>query len=83
MVRKNKPPQAKKKPKTRSQSKKPGPASTEFWRSPTVEELAAEQGVKPVTDVSKLKGDFWPEDESMDEFLVWLRKLRRGEGGRP
>jgi hypothetical protein len=42
-----------------------------------VEELAAEKGVKPVEDPNELKGDFWPEDESVDEFLAWLRALRR------
>jgi hypothetical protein len=42
-----------------------------------LEELAAEQGVKPVESPKVLRGDFWPEDESLDEFLAWLRKLRR------
>ena len=42
--------------------------------------LAAEQGVKPVSDPDTLYGDFWPEDESMEEFLTTLRRWRQ-EGG--
>jgi hypothetical protein len=32
--------------------------------------LAAEQGVKPVEDVDTLYGDFWPEDEQVDDFIA-------------
>lgn len=42
-----------------------------------VRELAARQGVEPITDAADLRGDFWPEDESADDFLAWLRNLRR------
>jgi predicted TIM-barrel fold metal-dependent hydrolase len=42
--------------------------------------LAREQGVKPF-DFDRVGGDFWPEDESADEFLVWLRSAR-DDGGR-
>ena len=49
----------------------------DFWESKSVEQLATEQDVKPVEDPNDLKGDFWPEDESVDEFLAWLRALRR------
>jgi hypothetical protein len=38
--------------------------------------LAAEQGVEPVTDIKSLRGDFWPEDESADDFLATLRAWR-------
>lgn len=44
-------------------------------------ELARQQGVKPIKSIKDLKGDFWPEDESADEFLEWLRSVRR-EGER-
>jgi hypothetical protein len=46
----------------------------DIWR------LAKEQGVEPVRDISSLYGDFWPEDESMEEFLATLRRWRQ-EGG--
>jgi hypothetical protein len=53
------------------------PKSVSFWGSKTVEELAAEQGVKPVEDPNDLQGDFWSEDEGADDFLTWLQALRR------
>ena len=43
---------------------------------PSVEQLIAEQGTGPITDVSVLHGDFWPEEESIEEFLEALRKWR-------
>jgi len=55
--------------------------SSDFWRAKTVEELASEQGVKPVENPNDLLGDFWPEDESIDDFLRWHRQLRREQKG--
>ena len=42
-------------------------------------ELARQQGAKPIRDVKDLKGEFWPEEESMDEFLSWLHDLRQSD----
>ena len=39
-------------------------------------ELAKQQGVKPIRSIKELQGDFWPEEESADEFLAWLDALR-------
>jgi hypothetical protein len=41
-------------------------------------ELARRQGVKPIENIDELRGDFWPEDESVDDFLSWVRELRNG-----
>ena len=43
---------------------------------PSVEQLMAEQGTGPITDVSMLHGDFWPEEESMEGFLETLHEWR-------
>ncbi len=43
---------------------------------PSVEQLVAEQGTGPITDVSVLHGDFWPEEESIEEFLETLHGWR-------
>jgi len=43
--------------------------------------LAAEQGVTPIADFDALLGDFWPEEESADEFIAAVREWRR-EGSR-
>jgi hypothetical protein len=41
---------------------------------PSVEQLVAQQGTGPVTDLTILRGDFWPEDESIEEFLETLHE---------
>ena len=43
---------------------------------PTIEELAAEQRVSFPKDPRELLGDFWPENESIDDFLAALREWR-------
>lgn len=48
----------------------------EFWKNKTIEELAAEQGVRPINDIAELRGD-WPPEDSIDEFLSEVRKGRK------
>ena len=43
---------------------------------PSIERLMAEQGTGPIADVSDLHGDFWPEEEPIEEFLETLREWR-------
>jgi hypothetical protein len=43
---------------------------------PSVQQLMAEQGTGPITDVSVLHGDFWPEEESIEDFLQALHQWR-------
>ena len=54
------------------------PANVPYASSghPSFEQLMAEQGTGPVTDVSTLHGDFWPEEESIEEFLETLYDWR-------
>ena len=41
-----------------------------------VERLASETGTKPITDFSLLRANFWPEDESVDDFIRTVREHR-------
>ncbi len=41
----------------------------------TAEQLAAEQGTRPLS-FEEMLGDFWPEDENLDEFLQTWREWR-------
>jgi hypothetical protein len=43
---------------------------------PTTEELVAAQGLTFPRDPRDLLGDFWPEEESIDDFLQTLREWR-------
>lgn len=59
-----------------------GEKSTAIFKGKTdMEGLAAQQGVSAVSDFDSLLGDFWPEDESADEFIASVREWRR-EGER-
>jgi hypothetical protein len=55
-----------------------------FETNPTLDELIAQQGKGPVTDVRVLHGDFWPEDEPIEDFLEALREWRgHGKSSKP
>lgn len=47
----------------------------------TLDQLSEEQGVKPVTDVTELLGNFWPEEESADDVVKAVRAWRDDEPG--
>jgi hypothetical protein len=47
-----------------------------FDANSTLGELIAQQGKGPVTDVRILHGDFWPEDEPIEDFLAALHEWR-------
>ncbi|HEV7906360.1 MAG TPA: hypothetical protein VGO96_21150 [Pyrinomonadaceae bacterium] len=40
-------------------------------------ELARQQGVKPICNIEDLRSKFWPEEESVDEFLALVRAIRQ------
>lgn len=51
-----------------------------FWRHKSLDELIAEQGVQPIDDFQGFLAeisDFWPAEESVDEFIAWLAETRR------
>jgi hypothetical protein len=54
------------------------PASVPYVASghPSIEQLMAEQGTGPIFDVSVLHGDFWPQEESVEEFVETIREWR-------
>lgn len=48
---------------------------------PDLDALAEEQGVAPIEDIGELVADFWPEDESLEDFMAAVRGWRH-EGNR-
>lgn len=50
----------------------------DFFAQPKrdLETLAAQQGVEPVNDFDESLGDFWPDDETPDEFIAAVREWR-------
>jgi len=49
-----------------------------FERKVDLDRLALSQGVQTITDFDSLLGDFWPEDEAVDDFISQLRLWRSG-----
>lgn len=48
----------------------------------TIEQLAAEQGIGPFDfKAAQAEATFWPEEESVDDFIAALRQWR-SEGGK-
>ncbi len=41
-----------------------------------LDELIVQQGKCPIIDPTVLLGDFWPEDEPVEEFLAALHEWR-------
>lgn len=52
------------------------PVTPELARK-ELERLAAEQDVKPISNLDMLRADFWPQDESVDDFVQSVRERRR------
>ncbi len=48
-----------------------------------IEKLAAQQAVPDSPSVERLKGDFWPADEDINEFVQTLRLWRQESSERP
>ncbi len=51
-----------------------------FDRTISLDEIALQQGVPQPQNIESLAGDFWPEDEDIDDFIASVREWRR-EGG--
>ena len=47
-----------------------------FWAEPTLQEFLEQQGATVVQDAAELHGDFWPDDEPIEEFLAALDEWR-------
>lgn len=57
-------------------------SSTSFDARPDLEQLAREQGAPLTANFDNLLGDFWPDEESVDDFLAARTRWRR-EGRKP
>jgi hypothetical protein len=50
-------------------------------RSVSVEELARQQGVRPVEDIKDMHADLWDSDEELEEFLADVSASRQADVG--
>jgi hypothetical protein len=56
-------------------------ASAEFWSGRSIEDLAAEQGARPVSNLDDLVMAAWPEDEMADDIISYIRSQREADRG--
>lgn len=49
--------------------------------SVSVEELARQQGVRPVANVADMHADLWDSDEELEQFLAEVRATRQADLG--
>lgn len=51
--------------------------TTNFWQPQPIDSIVASQQTQSVSDLSTLKADFWPEDESADDVIAFVEQQRR------
>jgi hypothetical protein len=67
-------------PTGRTERKNHAPAPQRFTSAERLAELLAHaerRGIKPISDPDTMMADFWPPEESIDEFIAAVRALRR------
>lgn len=50
---------------------------TDFWQPHTIEEIIQTQQTQPVQDISILQVDFWPKEETADDFIEYVYQQRQ------
>lgn len=50
---------------------------TDFWQSHSIEEIIQIQQAQPIQDISLLRADFWPEQETADDFIEYIYQQRK------
>ena len=63
-------------PKSKDRHDELGVRAKEFWQPTSLEELARQQGARPVERLEDVTGG-WPEDQSDDGFEEALERWRR------
>ena len=51
--------------------------STRFWRGNTLQQLSATQSPRTVYSLRDLAADFFPEEDSIEDFLIFLQQQRQ------
>jgi hypothetical protein len=54
-------------------------ASAAFWPLRSLDEIVQTQSAPVITDVRTLVVDFWPDDESVDDFNQFIAERRRAD----
>ena len=49
--------------------------TVDFWEPKTLEQLIQAQQTQPITNIGDLAG-FWPQEESVDDFIEYIYQQR-------
>jgi hypothetical protein len=49
----------------------------DFWAPKTLGQHIQAQQTQPTMDIADLVADFWPEEESADDFITYIYQQRR------
>ena len=52
-------------------------SQTDFWQPHTIEEIVETQQTQPIEDIAMLQVDFWPEEETVDDFIEYVYHQRQ------
>lgn len=50
--------------------------SNQFWQDTSLSQLLASQTPTTMHDLKELTADFWPEDDTIEDFLAFLHQQR-------
>jgi hypothetical protein len=51
--------------------------SVQFWQGITLQQLRATQTPTTVNNLKELTADFWPAEDSIEDFLTFLQQQRQ------
>ncbi|RME69533.1 MAG: hypothetical protein D6784_18285 [Chloroflexi bacterium] len=51
--------------------------ATDFWQPPSLEEIVQSQSPPVIQDIATLLADFWPADETADDFTDYIYRQRQ------
>lgn len=51
--------------------------NNDFWNPKTLNQIIEEQNAKALNRLSDFVADFWPDEESVDEFIKYIYEQRR------
>ena len=52
-------------------------SALDFWHPSPIEEIVQAQQTPVIQDISTLEVDFWPEEETVDDFIEYIYRQRQ------
>lgn len=59
-----------------AQHYQPVPVALDFWQPRTLEQIVQDQPSPIIQDIITLQADFWPKEETADDFIDYIYQQR-------